>query len=143
MRGCPSGTNFSLRAVGPFGVRRFSARVPGAGRCGHRTGPGVPRLERADVLRLQALLALGDLELDLLALFEGAVAAAGDGREVCEHVLAAVIGGDESKALFPVEPLDRTCCHQLLFPAGRIRGPLREALFPPSTSNAMCSEPGW
>src|SRR3954447_10830185 len=52
------------------------------------------RSERANVLRLRALLALGDLELDLLVLVEGPVTGARDGREVGEDVSAAVVRSD-------------------------------------------------
>src|SRR5262249_56434520 len=41
-----------------------------------------------DVLRLGSLLALGDVELDLLPLVEAAVAATGDRAEVHEHIWA-------------------------------------------------------
>ena len=49
-------------------------------------------LDGADVLRLFALPTGGDVELDLLTLFEGAVAAALDRREVDEHVVAVFPG---------------------------------------------------
>src|SRR5699024_4680526 len=64
-----------------------------------------------DVLRLQALLALRDLEGDLLVLLERAVARAVDGREVGEDVSRAVVGGTEAHALVGVEPLDGTGSH--------------------------------
>src|SRR4051794_19555407 len=55
--------------------------------------------DRADVLRLRALLALRGVELDALVLVEALVAGSGDGGVVDEHVLAAVIGSDEAEAL--------------------------------------------
>src|SRR3954454_24906386 len=61
--------------------------------------------ERADVGGLRALLALGHLELDPLVLVQAAVAGGLDGREVGEDVGAAVVRGDEPKALLSVEPL--------------------------------------
>src|SRR5262245_27997808 len=70
----------------------------------------------ADVLRLGALLALRGVELDALVLIEALVAAIGDGGEVDEDVLAAVVGGDEAEALLAVEPLHGALgqCHVLL-----------------------------
>jgi hypothetical protein len=69
-----------------------------------------------DVFRLGSLLALGDVELDLLAFLEAAVAAAGDRAEVHEHVRAA-LRRDEAVALVAVEShhralrhLDLLCC---------------------------------
>src|SRR5690554_4631107 len=67
--------------------------------------------QRADVLRLRALGALGGLELDLLVLVEGAVPGRRDGRVVHEDVGAAVLGSDEAEALLSVEPLHGACCH--------------------------------
>ena len=52
-----------------------------------------------DVLGLQARGALGDLELDLLALIEGAEALGLDVGEVSEDVGGTIIRGDESVAL--------------------------------------------
>lgn len=65
----------------------------------------------ANVLSLGALLALSDLELDLLALVEGLVAAALDLRVVNEHIRSATFLLDESEALFTVEPLDTALSH--------------------------------
>src|SRR5439155_13898777 len=87
----------------PGGQESRKARSRGAG--------GGPSLEiatsalRANVARLRSLLALGDLELDRLALVQGPVAGGLDGRVVHEHVRAAAIGLDESETLFSVEPL--------------------------------------
>src|SRR5271156_6716521 len=69
-------------------------------------------LQRADVLRLRALLTLGRVELDLLVLVEGPVTRARDRGEVDENVRRSVIGGDEAIALVGVEPLHCSCCHQ-------------------------------
>src|SRR4051794_487317 len=71
--------------------------------------------ERADVLRLGALLALGDVELHLLVLVEAAEAARRDRREMGEDVGAAVVRGDEAEALVGVEPLHGTCSHVCSF----------------------------
>src|SRR5207248_10939542 len=83
-------------------------------RLGHRRLPApwpARGLERADVLRLRALLALGGVELDALVVFEALVAVAADRREVDEDVLAAVVRSDEAEALLAVEPLHCALCH--------------------------------
>src|SRR3954453_17187430 len=67
--------------------------------------------ERADLLRLWALLALGDLELDPLVLFQTAVTARLDGREGDEHVSTPAVAGDEADALVCVEPLPGPLLH--------------------------------
>src|SRR2546429_3888545 len=63
-----------------------------------------------DVSRLASLLALGDVELDLLPFLQAAVAAAGDRAEVHEHVRAS-LHRDEAVALIAVEPLHRALRH--------------------------------
>src|SRR5438034_8789757 len=70
--------------------------------------------EDADVARLRALGALGDLELDPLVLVEAAVAVGGDRGEVDEDVVTAAVDGDEAEALVTVEPLHSALCHVLL-----------------------------
>lgn len=65
-------------------------------------------LDRADLGGLRTLLAVLDLELHLLALGQAAEALGRDGGVVAEHVLAAVLGGDEAEALRVVEPLHGT-----------------------------------
>ncbi len=66
-----------------------------------------------NVLRLWALAALGDVVLDLLALVEGLEAGTDDVGVVDEHVLLPRRGGDEPEALFAVEKLDCSSCHDL------------------------------
>jgi hypothetical protein len=66
--------------------------------------------EDLNVLRLGALLALGDVELDLLPFIEAAVAATGDRAEVHEHI-RATFNLDEPVALVAVEPLHRSLRH--------------------------------
>src|SRR5262249_42149540 len=61
-------------------------------------------LDRDDVRRLQALLALHDLEFDSLALGQRLVPVHRDRREVNEHVLP-LLPLDESVALLVREPL--------------------------------------
>src|SRR3954470_16684475 len=90
----------------------------------HAEGPRRPApwplvcvvLQRADVLRLRALLALSHVELDALVLVEGLVPLRLDRREVAEDVGAAVVLGDEPKALLRVEPLHSALSHAVLFP---------------------------
>jgi RimJ/RimL family protein N-acetyltransferase len=82
-----------------------------------RIGAGLLRLwgsDRADVLRLRALGALGEVELDLLVLVQGPEAVRRDRRVVHEHVGAAAVLGDEAEALFAVEPLHCSASHDLL-----------------------------
>src|SRR4029450_8394649 len=69
------------------------------------SGPAVPLWsgERSHVDGLEALLALGDVELDSFALVQRATVL--DGAGVHEHVVAGV-GLDEAVALVGVEPLD-------------------------------------
>jgi hypothetical protein len=64
-------------------------------------------LHRLDFVSLQALLALHNLEGDLLAFLQGLEAGALDRAEVDEDVRAA-FRGDEAEALGVVEPLDGT-----------------------------------
>src|SRR5690349_2339100 len=64
-----------------------------------------------DVGGLQALRALGDLELDLLTLFERPESLTRDRRVVHKHVLAVLLA-DEAEALFGVEPLHMSDCHK-------------------------------
>src|SRR5215471_5041056 len=63
-----------------------------------------------DVLRLGPLLALRDVELDLLPFLEAAVAATCDRAEVHEHIWAT-FDFDETVALVAVEPLHRALRH--------------------------------
>src|SRR5687767_9337844 len=65
-------------------------------------------LDLDDFLRRRALLALDDVELDLLTLGEGLVALGLDGGVMDEAVLLTIGPGDEPETLFRVEPLDGT-----------------------------------
>src|SRR5918994_886364 len=84
-----------------------------------------PNLDGGDVLGLHALVALGRLIGDLLALFEGPEPAACYPAIVHEEVFASVVGLDEAVALLAVEPLDRSLGHvpklAFLFPWGNPR----------------------
>src|SRR5690606_25350034 len=65
--------------------------------------------------RLQALLALGDVERHLLAFLELTEPLGGDVRVVGEDVGSAAVLLDEAEALFRVEPLHGAGGHDLLF----------------------------
>lgn len=87
--------------------------MPRRGRLLPAAPPGHPvvSLEWTDVYRLQALLALGGFEFDLLALIEGFVTASADTGVVREEVCASVIRSDKAKAFFGVEPFHSASCH--------------------------------
>src|SRR5215475_9675935 len=70
-----------------------------------------------NVLRLGSLLALRDVELDLLPFVEAAVAAASDRAEVHEHI-RATFNLDETVAFIAVEPLHRALRHLDLLRSG-------------------------
>src|SRR5436190_993057 len=76
-----------------------------------------PGSDGPDVLRFLALATGGDVELDLLALLQRAVAAALDVGVMDENVVA-LLAGDEAEALLGVEELHGTCCHDYLFSSG-------------------------
>ena len=95
--------------------------VDGVRHDGRASRAGMNRaLERADLLGLRALLALRDLELDPLALFEGAVAVGLDRGVVDEHVRPAAVDLDEAEALLGVEPLHCALCHVPVFFLGDV-----------------------
>src|SRR5829696_7942741 len=81
-----------------------------------RIGPAVRLVagRRSYVDGLGALLTLGDVELDRLALVQGAIVL--DGAGVHEHV-GAGLGLDEAVALVGVEPLDGSTSHAACPPA--------------------------
>src|SRR5439155_2270759 len=62
-------------------------------------------LDRADVRRLRALLALRNVELHGLALAQRAIALSGDPGEVDEYILAT-LWGDKAEAFLVAEPLN-------------------------------------
>ena len=78
---------------------------------GLRPGPTGFLAGRLDIRGLLAFRALGHLELDLVALFEGLEARHLDRREMREQIFAAVIRRDEAVPLRVVEPLYRTGWH--------------------------------
>src|SRR6266851_581421 len=75
-----------------------------------------------DVLPLRSLLALRDVELDLLSFFQAAVAVTLDRAEVHEHV-RATLDRDEAVALIAVEPLHCALHHLDLLRSGMRRAP--------------------
>src|SRR5262245_25504108 len=87
----------------PTGPRRHSRRGPVACVCSTS--------DHADVLRLRALGALLDVELDLLVLVKRAEPARLNGREMHEYVVSSALLGDEAEALVAVEPLDCALGH--------------------------------
>src|SRR5688572_29353168 len=68
-------------------------------------------LQRLDVGRGRALLALRDVDGGLLVLLPRPEAGRLDRAVMGKEILAAVIRRDESEALRVVEPLHGTCCH--------------------------------
>ena len=70
-----------------------------------------------DVGRLLAFGALDHVERDLLAFLQGLAALGLNRAEVSEQIFATFIRGNEAEALGVVEPLDRTRCHTMNFPA--------------------------
>lgn len=64
-----------------------------------------------NVLCLWALGAFADLEFNLLVFFEGAEAVALNLGVVNENICGSVSWSNETKALFSVEPLHSTLCH--------------------------------
>src|SRR5690348_1171459 len=76
-------------------------------------GPAIPGGASAgdpDVFCLRSLLALGDVELDLLPFVQAAVAATGDRAEMHEHVRAA-LDRDEAVTFVAVEPFHGALRH--------------------------------
>jgi hypothetical protein len=71
------------------------------------------KLDDANVVRFDALAALAEFELDLLARQKGATTAAFNVGEVNENVLA-VFAGKESVSLFVIEELHGTDWHCFL-----------------------------
>src|SRR5262245_35546232 len=65
-----------------------------------------------NVCCLRPLLPLRHLERNFRALIQRLEAAASDGREVDEQIVAAFIGGNEAVSLLGAEPLDGSGCHE-------------------------------
>src|SRR5262249_8137540 len=101
-----------------------------------RPAAGASADER-DVLRLGSLLALGNLELDLLPFLKGAVATPVDRAGVHEHV-GDTFELDEAVAPFSVEPLHVALPHPDVLCSGC--GPGGEHPGPPMRWRAYCLE---
>src|SRR5215469_8681316 len=104
---------------------------------GRRFRPGVSA-DDPDVLRLGPLLALRDVELDLLPFLKAAVAAPCDRAEVHKHVRAA-LDRDETVALVTVEPLHRSLRHLDLLRPGCGAPPQRRGARPANSALASLS----
>ena len=72
-------------------------------------------LHRLDVGSLFPLGTSGDLERDLLAFLQRLESRHVDRREMCEQILTAAIGSNETKAFGVVQPLYSSCCHVFQF----------------------------
>ncbi len=124
-----------LRVLAPLAARGRAA----SGRALAADASGDP-----DVFRLGSLLALRDVELDLLPFLQPAVAATRDRPEVHEHVRAA-LHRDETVALIAVEPLQPA--PSLTFSAAAmaagVRADSRDCSGQPVTSGAGRKPCGW
>src|SRR6266480_4386595 len=97
---------------------RAAVRSSRGGIClGVESSPAGASAGDPDVLRLGPLLALRDVELDLLPFLQAAVAAAGDRADMHEHVRAA-LDRDETVALVAFEPLHSALRHRELLGGG-------------------------
>src|SRR5439155_10251551 len=106
----------------PVAIRAASAYIaepcgPGLNRNPSGAVAAIGLADDLNVLRLGSLLALGDVELDLLPFVEAAVAATGDRAEVHEHIWAT-FNLDKAVALVAVEPLHRALRHLDLLRSG-------------------------
>ena len=63
------------------------------------------QLQRNNILRLGAFLAVGDVELDFLSIGQGAESIALDGAEVNEHI-GPIFALNETEALALVKPFN-------------------------------------
>src|ERR1700723_54047 len=114
MRGVPGGSPpWTSSARPPEGPGRQLNPVDQWPRI--RPGPPANLRDDDDLVGLRAPVALRDLELDPLTLFEGAVTIRLDSREVDEDVLATV-DGDKAVSLVRVEPLDGALSHSKQLP---------------------------
>src|SRR5262249_9713290 len=104
---CHPGT---LTAMQSYGQAALSCeRTYAICRCPGVQGTRVS--DRADLLRLRALGALGNGVLDPLVVLEAAVAVSRDGGVVAEDCRRAVVRGDDPVALVRVEPLHCSLSH--------------------------------
>src|SRR5690606_27107657 len=105
----------SRAARGGNHVPNTNAAPNGSGVSARRAPQSISAASRGPHgLRLRALRPGADLEGHLLTLFEHLVTAHVDGGVVDEDVLPSTLDGDESVALFSVEPLHGSVRHVLL-----------------------------
>src|SRR5204863_7144210 len=123
----PAGAAGDMPADGLLLCSRSLFAWPGSAAAPASSCPAGGSAGDPDVFRLGALLALGDVELDLLPFLQAAVAA-GDRAEVLEHV-RAVLDRDEAVAFVAVEPFHSALRHlDLLVVHAAPRHGLRAAL---------------
>src|SRR5919197_2636120 len=97
-------------------------RLSYRGRSGTSLGDG------ANVRGVGALLALRDLELDLLAFFQRTKALTGDAAVMNEDVVAS-LAGDEAEAFLVAEPFDGSA--HVVPPSGALRRKRSGSVFEP------------
>jgi len=73
-----------------------------------------PALDRRNTVGTRAFFALADLELNLLVLVEGGIAACLDLRMMHKQIGAAVVGANKSVTLARIKPFYCTCTHCIL-----------------------------
>ena len=97
--------------------RRIRKRPPGGGLFGRSNEGAVSlgsgALDGGHFAGGQALGGFLDFKGDLLAFGPGLETRTADRGKMDEHVLAAIIGGNETKTLALVEPLHNTSIHNL------------------------------
>src|SRR6185312_929320 len=98
------------KQIGPAPEGRAGQQNPADLWSRAKRGPRANLRDHDHLVGLRAPVALRDLELDPLSLFEGAVAIRLDRREMDENVLATV-DGDKAVSLVRVEPFDGALSH--------------------------------
>jgi hypothetical protein len=114
-------------------VYRTAAETKKPGKAGHHSRyKGDLRRNHKIARRSAAGAFVGDqFEGQLLAILKALQSGLFDCRNVNKHILAAIIGLNESEAFLSVEPLYRTCCH-VTYPrvCVRIESPGKNAEIP-------------
>src|SRR5215510_2462383 len=118
----PTSLRSDVPSAYPAGAWLRTGNERGRARCDRARPRLASAAERADVLRLRALLALGHAELDPLVVFEAAEPGRVDRRVVNEDVGTPVVWGDEAEPLLGVEPLHSALNHLLCLPFEDRRG---------------------
>src|SRR5437763_12281138 len=114
-RGRGDGASSGVNQIGPARQGRAGQQNPADLWSRVRPGPQANLRDHDHLFGLRAPVALRDLELDPLSLFEGAVAIRLDRGEVDENVLATV-DGDKAVSLVRVEPFDGALSHSKQLP---------------------------